>query len=151
MLQKSVLHRVSKNVNAFHTEDKFDYDNFLLMTSKQDAPFVMKVKNEDGSLSYEGYCIDLLNELARNLKFTYEIYTVPDGKYGGLTENGSWNGMVGEIVKEVYNMLYQCDVYDRRNYLTALFLGLDYINSATCLPHSHPPPPSGGCRGGARK
>ena len=61
----------------------------------------MKEENEDGSSSYEGYCIDLLNELARNLKFTYEIYVSPDGMYGAQTDNGTWNGMIGEIVNEV--------------------------------------------------
>ena len=61
----------------------------------------MSKKLEDGSISYKGYCIDLLNELARNLKFTYEIYVSPDGKYGAETENGTWNGMIGELVNEV--------------------------------------------------
>lgn len=66
----------------------------------------MKEKNEDGSYSYEGYCIDLLNELARNLKFTYEIYVSPDGMYGAETENGTWNGMIGEIVNEVWSVIH---------------------------------------------
>ena len=61
----------------------------------------MKEENEGGSSLYEGYCIDLLNELARNLKFTYEIYVSPDGMYGAQTDNGTWNGMIGEIVNEV--------------------------------------------------
>ena len=72
-----------------------------MTTPKQDAPFVMKKKQEDGSFSYEGYCIDLLKELARNLKFTYEVYPSPDGAYGAKTENGTWNGMMAEIVNEV--------------------------------------------------
>ena len=66
----------------------------------------MKEKNEDGSYSYEGYCIDLLNELARNLKFTYEIYVSPDGMYGAELENGTWNGMIGEIVNEVWSVIH---------------------------------------------
>ena len=61
----------------------------------------MKMKHVDGSFSYEGYCIDLLNELARNLKFTYEIYPCPDGLYGAKTENGTWNGMIDELISEV--------------------------------------------------
>lgn len=52
---------------------------------------------DDGTVSYSGYCMDLLNELARTLHFTYEIYVVPDGRYGALTDNGTWNGMVGEL------------------------------------------------------
>jgi len=33
--------------------------------------------------------------------FTYDIYEVEDGKFGSMQENGSWNGIVGDIVKEV--------------------------------------------------
>ena len=68
---------------------------------QQNAPFMMAKKLEDGSISYTGYCIDLLNELKRNLKFTYDIYSSPDGKYGVETENGTWNGMIGELLSEV--------------------------------------------------
>ena len=50
---------------------------------------------------HTGYCIDLLNELKRSLKFTYDIYSSPDGKYGIETENGTWNGMIGELLSEV--------------------------------------------------
>ncbi|KAL9962102.1 hypothetical protein ACROYT_G031174 [Oculina patagonica] len=64
------------------------------------APFVMKTKQVDGSFLYEGYCIDLLNELARNFKFTYEIYPSPDGLYGAETKNGTWNGMIGELISK---------------------------------------------------
>lgn len=56
---------------------------------------------DDGTVSYSGYCMDLLNELARTLHFTYEIYVVPDGRYGALTDNGTWNGMVGELNQKV--------------------------------------------------
>lgn len=61
----------------------------------------MADKKEDGTVSYKGYCIDLINELARALHFTYELYPVPDGYYGALTENGTWNGMIGELVRQV--------------------------------------------------
>lgn len=60
------------------------------------------MKNEDGTIPhYKGYCIDLLDELAKNLKFTYEIYLSPDGMYGAELENGTWNGMIGELVGKV--------------------------------------------------
>ncbi|XP_020619404.1 glutamate receptor 4-like [Orbicella faveolata] len=74
---------------------------FFFTTLKQTAPFVIRKKEEqDGAAWYEGYCIDLLNELARNLKFTYEIYHSPDGLYGAEKENGTWNGMIGELVNK---------------------------------------------------
>ena len=58
-------------------------------------------KQDDGTIPYEGYSIDLLNELAIMLKFTYEIYPSPDGLFGAETETGTWNGMIGELVNEV--------------------------------------------------
>lgn len=58
-------------------------------------------KQKDGTVTPQGYCIDLLKELARSLKFTFDIYLTPDGKYGAIRKNGSWNGMIGELVNEV--------------------------------------------------
>lgn len=81
---------------------------FRFSSLKQDAPFVMKKKQNDGTISYEGYCVDLLNEIARNLKFTFDIYTSPDGMYGTETENGTWNGMIGELVNKVCKHTIVC-------------------------------------------
>ena len=64
----------------------------------------MHDEQEDGTIKYKGYCIDLINELQKLLHFSYEIYEVPDGKYGGQRDNGTWNGMVGELVRGVCNM-----------------------------------------------
>lgn len=61
----------------------------------------MAVKEKDGSISYEGYCIDLLNKLAENLHFSYEIHPFPDEVYGAELENGSWNGLIGELINQV--------------------------------------------------
>ena len=61
----------------------------------------MRKQEEDGTISYEGFCIDLLKQLAKMLHFTYEIYPSPDEQYGGVTENGTWNGMMGELLNKV--------------------------------------------------
>ncbi|KAL9962068.1 hypothetical protein ACROYT_G031137 [Oculina patagonica] len=66
----------------------------------EDAPFIVRRKQKDGNFVYEGYCVDLLNKLARELKFTYEIYPSPDGMYGAETENGTWNGMISELISK---------------------------------------------------
>ena len=70
----------------------------------------MKTKQDDGTITSEGYCIDLLNELARVLKFTYEIYYSPDGLFGGVYENGTWNGIIGEVVSKVCSIV-DCSCY----------------------------------------
>ena len=58
-----------------------------------------------GTILYEGFCIDLFKELAKMLRFTFKIYPFPDGQYGGITENGTWNSMMGELVDKVSSTL----------------------------------------------
>ena len=83
---------------------------FCFSSPNQNLPFIMKTKQGNGTITYEGYCINLLNELARVLKFTYEIYYSPDGMFGGLNENGTWNGMIGELVSKVC-VIVGCSCY----------------------------------------
>lgn len=51
----------------------------------------------EGNVRFEGYCIDLLDEIAAMLGFKYELYPVPNNAYGQLV-NGEWNGMIRELL-----------------------------------------------------
>lgn len=44
-----------------------------------------------------GYCIDLLEKLAEDMGFTFDLYIVGDGKYGGF-KNGRWTGLIGDLL-----------------------------------------------------
>ncbi|XP_045847333.1 glutamate receptor ionotropic, NMDA 3B [Meles meles] len=44
-----------------------------------------------------GYCIDLLERLADDTPFDFELYIVGDGKYGALRD-GRWTGLVGDLL-----------------------------------------------------
>ncbi|XP_045347121.1 glutamate receptor ionotropic, NMDA 3B isoform X5 [Leopardus geoffroyi] len=44
-----------------------------------------------------GYCIDLLERLAEDAPFDFELYIVGDGKYGALRD-GRWTGLVGDLL-----------------------------------------------------
>lgn len=50
---------------------------------------------------YKGFSIDVLDALAKILGFKYDMYQVGDGKYGTALPNGSWNGMIGELIGKV--------------------------------------------------
>ena len=53
-------------------------------------------------IRYEGYCIDLLNAISKNLGFTYDLYEVEDGRFGALDEQtGEWHGLVRELIDKV--------------------------------------------------
>uniref|UniRef100_A0A3P8X1E2 Glutamate receptor n=2 Tax=Cynoglossus semilaevis TaxID=244447 RepID=A0A3P8X1E2_CYNSE len=50
-----------------------------------------------------GYCIDLLEKLAEDMGFTFDLYIVGDGKYGGF-KNGRWTGLVGDLLSGAANL-----------------------------------------------
>jgi ABC-type amino acid transport substrate-binding protein len=58
------------------------------------------VQNDGPSetFGFRGYCIDLLKILQKELNFTYELYLVPDKKFGRLDQTGIWSGMISELV-----------------------------------------------------
>ena len=58
--------------------------------------------NLSGNSRYEGFCIDLLREIATMVGFEYRIELVPDGKYGVYDlETGEWNGIVRQLMDKV--------------------------------------------------
>ena len=75
--------------------------------SLQAPPYLMKNPDEpedaDNSPNalYRGYCKDLTEKIAERVGFDYNIRPVLDGNYGAEDENGTWNGMVGELIRKV--------------------------------------------------
>ncbi|XP_037640883.1 glutamate receptor ionotropic, kainate 5 isoform X2 [Sebastes umbrosus] len=73
----------------------------LIVTTILENPYVMRRDNYQdfqGNDQYEGFCVDMLKELADILKFSFKIKLVDDGLYGAPEPNGSWTGMVGELI-----------------------------------------------------
>lgn len=48
---------------------------------------------------YEGYCIDLINQLSRRLNFDYELVEPSSGKFGERQSDGKFDGLVGQMVR----------------------------------------------------
>ncbi|XP_053228546.1 glutamate receptor ionotropic, NMDA 3B [Podarcis raffonei] len=68
-----------------------------------------ELNSENGSVPAEyrkccyGYCIDLLEKLAEDLPFDFDLYIVGDGKYGAW-KNGRWTGLVGDLLSGTAHM-----------------------------------------------
>ncbi|XP_072312865.1 glutamate receptor ionotropic, delta-1-like [Eucyclogobius newberryi] len=68
-------------------------------------PFVMVAENILGQPKrYKGFSIDVLDALAKSLGFKYDIYQVSDSKYGSQLPNGTWNGMIGDLINKKADM-----------------------------------------------
>uniref|UniRef100_A0A4W5Q9Y7 Glutamate ionotropic receptor kainate type subunit 4 n=1 Tax=Hucho hucho TaxID=62062 RepID=A0A4W5Q9Y7_9TELE len=80
------------------------FNTTLTITTILENPYVMLRPNHqemEGNERYEGFCVDMLKELADILKFKYRINLVGDGVYGVSGTNGTWTGMVGELISRV--------------------------------------------------
>ncbi|XP_033635111.1 glutamate receptor ionotropic, kainate 2-like [Asterias rubens] len=72
------------------------------VTTILESPYVMMRETAEGvelhgNEQFEGYCIDLLELIAKDIGFKYEIQLVEDGNYGAEVD-GTWNGMIGELI-----------------------------------------------------
>ncbi|XP_053125801.1 glutamate receptor ionotropic, kainate 4 isoform X2 [Hemicordylus capensis] len=77
------------------------FNTTLIVTTILENPYLMLKGNHqelEGNDRYEGFCVDMLNELSEILHFNYKIHLVGDGVYGVPEANGTWTGMVGELI-----------------------------------------------------
>ncbi|XP_052782970.1 glutamate receptor 3-like [Mya arenaria] len=83
----------------------FNGREFLVSTIEY-PPFVIKRQDINGTVIYEGFCIDLLIELSRTLNFTYVLTEPPDQAFGGFIdkEKGLFAGLVGQLQREEVDM-----------------------------------------------
>lgn len=54
-----------------------------------------------GNDRFEGFCVDLIDELSRMLLFNYTFHIQEDGKYGNPDKYGNWDGMLGKVIDGV--------------------------------------------------
>jgi hypothetical protein len=58
-------------------------------------------EHRKGNDRFYGFAVDVIQEIANDRHFTYEIYIVHDGNFGSIKSNGEWDGIVGEILSGV--------------------------------------------------
>ncbi|GIZ01087.1 hypothetical protein CEXT_717361 [Caerostris extrusa] len=83
---------------------KFKFEKCCYILTKVHA---LRDAKSDGNLTgnerFEGFCIDLLRTIAELLGFNYDLYLVPDNKFGAEnTTSGEWSGLVKEIIEKVF-------------------------------------------------
>ncbi|KAL3863831.1 hypothetical protein ACJMK2_005559 [Sinanodonta woodiana] len=61
-----------------------------------DPPYVYKTSNS----TFQGFCIDLLQNIADRVGFDYDLYEVNDTHFGSLQEDGTWDGLVNEVLQK---------------------------------------------------
>jgi len=101
-LDKLSLARVEKEADEGGALHAMANKSFVI-TSILNPPYTMLVEQPtklSGNERYEGFAIDLAAALAEKLNFNFTFKVVDDGKYGGESSPGNWNGMLGEVQRE---------------------------------------------------
>ena len=68
---------------------------------RQTYLYFFRILNKSDPLDYKcasGFYVDLLIKMAEKLAFTYEIYEVEDKAWGGKYSNGSWDGLMRDLI-----------------------------------------------------
>lgn len=74
----------------------------LIVTTVLNEPYTMLREAADkksGNEQFEGYGVDLVEELSKILQFKYKFQLVKDRAYGVKNDKGEWNGMIGEVMR----------------------------------------------------
>lgn len=81
------------------------YTEYFWLADFQGAPYLMlRESNETlyGNDRFEGYSINLIDEIAKELNFKYAFELVPDGKYGSYNRvTKKWDGLVKQLLDRV--------------------------------------------------
>lgn len=73
-------------------------DQELRVITFEDPPFMMIHQQEDGTYSYSGYLYEAFLLIAAQLNFRFRIQVHAGSSYGRVHENGTWDGLIGEVV-----------------------------------------------------
>ncbi|KAK6165873.1 hypothetical protein SNE40_022697 [Patella caerulea] len=60
----------------------------------------------NGVSVYTGWMVDLLEDMAADLNFTYEITEPKDGNWGTKMDNNTWDGLIGRVQRREIDILY---------------------------------------------
>ncbi|XP_060523976.1 glutamate receptor ionotropic, kainate 2-like [Cylas formicarius] len=116
-----VSYSVTSEEREKELQKEIQQKNFRVV-SRLGAPYLMARVPEEGKIFYgnsrfEGYSMDIMQEICNvlNCSFTFEL--VPDGKYGNFDPvKKEWNGLIGHLLERKADLAI-CDLtitYERR-------------------------------------
>ena len=72
----------------------------LLSLQTDIIPYMVRLNTSDAEAGYEGFLVDLLDELAKDVGFEYVLEE--SSRYGRLDqESGNWTGLIGKLLNKV--------------------------------------------------
>uniref|UniRef100_A0A1B6DA51 Glutamate receptor 1 n=2 Tax=Clastoptera arizonana TaxID=38151 RepID=A0A1B6DA51_9HEMI len=113
----------------------------FVVTSRLGKPYLYKVEGEglEGNAQFEGYSMDLIDAISKDLGFKYEFKIVKGNEYGSLNkETKQWSGLIREIQDRRADLAI-CDLtitHDRR---TAVDFTMPFMTLGISILYSKQP------------
>ena len=98
MLKKLLLVGFLMLLASDQTDSVTNLARHLRIATILAEPFMFEIMDLRNKTQKIGLVKDILDELSKDMNFTYELNLVPAGTYGNQDENGVWDGLVGELV-----------------------------------------------------
>ena len=132
---------ITRNATEENEEGKELLRNKTLKVTVPTAsePYIMykaDYMNRTGNDRFEGYCVDLLDEIAEMFGFEYELVPIPFDDYGSK-KNGEWRGMIGELLNRKAD-LGICDYTITSSRQTAVDFSLPFMNTGISIIYKKP-------------
>ncbi|XP_075750681.1 glutamate receptor ionotropic, kainate 3-like [Rhipicephalus microplus] len=101
-----------------------EYDNYITATLSE--PYVLLRKDSKSASAGEdrldGYCVDILRQMALLLEFCFELRLVRDGTYGVVNTRGEWSGIIREVMNRLFiRPIVKCELHPNISGVFTLF------------------------------
>ncbi|CAB4060561.1 unnamed protein product [Lepeophtheirus salmonis] len=103
--EKGLLWKGFENHKLSSEDSNIFQRRTLIISTLESPPYLMEKLDYKPRSSknffdrYEGFVIDLANELADLLHFNYSV--ILSNTYGSMDKSGQWNGMIRDLLDEV--------------------------------------------------
>ncbi|XP_015121885.1 glutamate receptor ionotropic, kainate 2 [Diachasma alloeum] len=94
--------KMESNDRVVGAEEDLANKTFTILIALLDPYNMLKesATMRTGNDRYEGFAIDIIQELSKMLHFNYTLVEQVDKEYGRPDDNGRWSGMLGKIMRE---------------------------------------------------
>ncbi|XP_071079199.1 uncharacterized protein [Haliotis cracherodii] len=82
----------------------YGYNGRQVVVSILGTPFYVYKDIVNGTATFTGYCMDILEAIGRKLNFSFHV-TEPADMTWGFIENRKWNGLVGQLHRREVDMV----------------------------------------------
>ncbi|XP_046553261.1 glutamate receptor ionotropic, kainate 3-like [Haliotis rubra] len=121
----------------YHANNDVFHNRTLIVGTLEWPPFVIR-RVENGSVKFDGLCIQLLQELAKQLNFSY-VLVEPEDKEWSRILNGSWTGLVKLLTDGDVDMIVApMAVTESRNTVIDFTVPYFYVHSALIFKKQDP-------------